>query len=102
MSEICILDKEDIDMIVKDATIYGLGTLQVQNYGGCYAKMELGIYTVTKQGHTELRRTTDRKVLYKIFRQLISRYMNFERNGYAYRYDKGSWRRNRLKNQNSN
>jgi len=97
MSENCNLEKEDIDRIVKDATITGLGTLQVQNYGGCYAKVELGIYTVTKQGHTEYRRTSDRKILYTIFRKLISRYMNFERNGYSYYYHNGGWQRNKIK-----
>lgn len=91
-SEVYPLKKEQIEEIVKDATLRCMGRLRVTNHGGFYASVELGVYIVEKQKHKEQIKKS-REALYVIFLKLIERYHNFERGGYYHYFDKGSWRR---------
>ena len=77
---------------IRDAVFNGIGYIKVGNYGGNYAMVEHGIYTVTKQKHTVVIKKT-REAMYSIFVKLVNRYLNFERNGYQYHYHNGTWRR---------
>ncbi|KAA2218539.1 hypothetical protein [Maribacter flavus] len=89
------LTKEELDKWIKDACLKAIGYLKVENYGGKYALVEKGIYTVVDRGH-EVEHKKSREAIYSIFSRLINRYLNFERNGYSYHYNKGSWRRCKL------
>ncbi|WP_149274688.1 hypothetical protein [Pareuzebyella sediminis] len=84
------LDKETIEIMIKDATMKALGYIKVANSGGCYALVEKGIYTVEKQGHI-VQLAKNRKALFSIFQKLVWLYKNFERDGYYYNYDRGTW-----------
>ena len=84
------ITNEELDGFIKDATMNCLGYIKVENYGGCYATMDRGIYVVEKYGHKE-QIAKNRKALYSIFKKLIGRYLNFERNGYFYYYHRGTW-----------
>ena len=86
------LTKEELDKWVKDACLKAIGYLKVTNYGGKYALVETGIYTIVDRGH-EVVQNKSRQAMYSIFLRLINKYLNFERNGYAYHYSRGSWHR---------
>ncbi len=92
MSEKYPITTELLEAWLKQAILTGVGYFKICNSGGCNALMEKGIYTVTKNGHTEMRYTERERIL-EIFRQLVNKYHNFERNGYAYYWYDGSWRR---------
>lgn len=91
MSNTINLTEEELNAIIKDATIYGIGTLKVSNMGNSWAMVKNGQYIVKRFGHQEIRKTSSRKVLYNIFFLLINRYHNFEYKGYRYNYDRGGW-----------
>ncbi|PKA97366.1 hypothetical protein B0O79_1021 [Flavobacteriaceae bacterium MAR_2009_75] len=90
------LTNEQLNEIIKDATLNSIGYLQVTNFGGYYARVEKGVYTVEKNGHIE-QIHKNRKALNEIFKKLIYRYQNFERKGFAYNFNRGEWRRHKLK-----
>ena len=86
------LTQEELEKIIKDACISSIGYIKVTNYGGSYALIDLGVYTVFKQGYPVVIKK-DRKVLCSIFSKLINRYLNFEHNGFSYSYCNGRWNR---------
>lgn len=87
------ITNEDVDRMIKNATLSCIGYLEVCNSGNFCAKVELGIYTVTKNGHTvQIKKTP--KALYSIFTKLVARYLSFNRKGEYYYYYRGAWRTN--------
>lgn len=92
---------EKIDISIEDIKLYIQESINnrvrfcVNNYGGCYAWVEHGIYSVKKQGCTRQVVKTPETIL-SILLQLVQRYQNFEYKGHIYTYS-GGW--NRFKGQ---
>lgn len=75
---------------LQETIIPGLGYMVVANHGNCYAIVDEGTYSIKMHGFTN-QGTEDKRKQLDIFRGLITKYRNFERNGYKYHYSESCW-----------
>jgi hypothetical protein len=96
-----MIPSEKVNISIVDIKLYIQESIEsrvrfcVNNYGGSYAWVENGVYSVKKQGFTRGVHKNPEAIL-SILTQLVKRYQNFEYKGYIYTYS-GGW--NRFKGQ---
>ncbi len=84
-----------LNLWLEENIVHKIGMVKVVGNLDSCAWVEDGIYHIKKNGFTKLG-TDDVSEKLRIFKSLISKYGNFERNGFMYRFNKGSWIRRRI------
>jgi hypothetical protein len=92
MTEKIELSPRLLELWLEETIIHEQGYIIISNFGGSKAWINKGAYHVKKQGITTEIYCSKEKQLH-IFKTLIRRYNHFERYGFFYAYDRGSWRK---------
>ncbi|MFC4219403.1 hypothetical protein [Flagellimonas marina] len=82
---------EELEKLLYEVVVYGIGYAKVTNYGGKWAIVEDGIYRVDDRFGSKYPKKTKSQVL-DIFKRLVSRYQNLEINGKSWTYSQGEWK----------
>ncbi|MGB5820530.1 MAG: hypothetical protein WBG90_13685 [Saonia sp.] len=80
---------------MEESIMHDLGYVMVTNHGGKYAWVDEGNYNVKLNGFTKGVNKSKLETL-EIFKKLVAKYGNFERNGYKYHRMKKGWYRTKL------
>lgn len=81
----------DVDVTLYNAIVYSQGCVEVTNYGGKYAKVKDGVYSVRDRFGETYPNKTKSQVL-EIFKKLVHKYMNLEVDGVLWTYSGGQWK----------
>ncbi len=91
MSEIYNIHDEIISLWIRQA-VYFDGNFKVSNSGNSYLLVNKGKPLLCQHGHVK-RYIKSPEKLENILKRLVTRYQNFEHNGYMYYFSRGEWRR---------